>query len=91
MADTTDQIYYEKEPEIAPNHTGHAVKVFVIHMGVLLVVSILIGVFWNREIMWILGGSVSFFMVPWHGIAIRRAMQNDEDYWEERMRYNDDD
>ena len=88
MADTTDCFYPEKEIEVAPNHTGHACKVFAIHMGILLVICHVIGI-WRTDIMWILGGSLSFFMVPWHGIAIRNSMEKDEEYWKER--FSDDD
>ena len=87
MADTTDHFYPEKEIEIAPNYVGHATKVFAIHMGVLLVVCLLIGGFWRTDVMWIFGGCLSFWMVPWHGITIRNAMDKDTEYWKERNDY----
>jgi hypothetical protein len=74
MADTTDNIFYEKEPEIVPNYVGHATTVYAIHMGVVVVICILIGIFWRMDAMWIIGGFTSFWMTAWHLIAIRKAM-----------------
>ena len=84
MADTTDDIFYDKEPETPPNHTGHASKVFAIHMGVLLVVSILIGIFWSMDAMWIFGGLCGLWMAAWHWIALVKAAQKDKECWDER-------
>ena len=40
-----------------PNNVGHACKVFAIHMGILIVFSILLGIFWEMTAMWVVGGS----------------------------------
>lgn len=84
MADTTDCFYPEKETKVAPNYVGHATKVFAIHMGVLLVVCILIGIFWSTIAMWVIGGSTTFFMVGWHVVAIQKAFgkEKEDNYYE---------
>jgi hypothetical protein len=85
MADITDGFFgNEPEVETKKNHVGHATKIFAIHMGILLVVCILIGVFWNMEAMWIGGGFTTFFMVGWHLVAIDKAIQKEreDNYYE---------
>ena len=70
------------------NYVSRATKVFAIHMAALIVVSILIGIFWCIEGMWVIGGSVGFFMTAWHAIAIDKAItkqhleEKEEQYYE---------
>ncbi len=73
-----------EEIEMAPNHTGHAAKIFAIHMGIFLVVCILIGIFWEMDAMWVIGGFGSFFMMGWHINAIDRAIKKDKDYYKQK-------
>ena len=80
MADTTDVIYEERKPEPHPNHTGRAAKVFAIHMGVLLVVSLLIGIFGDMGAMWVFGGLSTFFMVGFHLGPLYRAVEKDREW-----------
>jgi hypothetical protein len=70
--------------EMAPNHTGHAAKVFAIHMGILLVICILIGIFWEMNAMWVCGGFGSFFMMGWHINAIDKAIRKDKKYYKDK-------
>ena len=85
MADTTDLIYEKPEREPFPDHTGHAVKVFAIHMGVFTLVCVLIGVFWDKTAMWVLGGVGAFFMIGWHLVNIDKCMGKDKKWYNERM------
>lgn len=61
------------------NYVSRATKVFAIHMATLIVVSVLIGVFWCTDAMWVIGGSFTFFMVPWHLIAIGNAIDKEKE------------
>jgi len=60
------------------NHRRRAVKVFLIHMAVIVVGSILIGIFGSKEMMWGIGGFTSFFMIGFHLAAIENARDKDD-------------
>ena len=84
MADTTDCIYEKKEPKVFPNHTGHALKVFAIHMFGLIIVAIVAGILAkDNAIMWLFGGAGAFFMVGWHLNNIDNAMRKDKNWYNE--------
>ena len=70
-----------------PNYVGHATKVFAIHMGVLIVVCILIGIFWSTTAMWVVGGFTSFFMIGWHLNNISRALDKEKNFEPYEIKY----
>jgi len=64
---------YVEERHISANYVSRATKVFAIHMAALIVVCLLIGIFWDTDVMWGFGGFASFFMIGWHLAAIENA------------------
>ena len=61
------------------NYVSRATKVFAIHMAALIVVSVLIGIFWCTDAMWVIGGFLTFFMVGWHLVAIDKAITKEKE------------
>ena len=70
---------YVEERHISANYVSRATKVLAIHMAALLVVCLLIGIFWNTDIMWGFGGVTTFFMVGWHLVNIQKAIDKEKE------------
>jgi len=68
---------YNSKEEKLKNPVGYATKKFAIHMGIIMIGCILVGIFWSKTTMWLLGGSLSFLMIGWHVNNIANALDKD--------------